>query len=137
MAELLVYNKDNWMDMPSKERPDLTGKENVERKIQEQPFTLEQRIKNLAALEIKYEARDLRGDIIEVREDNAPRGKMEIDSFIFLQVSGLQNAIQYGQRDRDTRKRKYRVDLTGLQPDKDGNIKLTKNQFLNRVENKV
>ena len=145
MAEFLIYNQDNWLDLPSKNRPDLTGKENVERKILEKDYTLAQRIKALALFEMKYEARSRRGDIVESRIDNGPRGKKEEESFAFVQVIGIsqEDGKSYAGPHLDltdqTRpmlihRSKCYIDMTGLILDDNKNVILSSVEFNNRLK---
>ncbi len=147
MAEFLIYDQDNWMDVPSKQRLDLTGHENVERKIlAESGLTIAQRTKKLALHEMKYTARYHRGDIVEARRDGGSRGKSEEASFIFLQVLdiSLEDAKQYAVPDEDLsdptgrpviiKMSKYYVNLTGLILDKHKNVSLTSTEFNSRLK---
>ncbi len=144
MAEFLIYDQDNWMDVPSKQRPDLTGYKNVERKIlEESGLTIEQRTKKLGLHEMKYAAKYQRGDIVEARRDNGPRGRLEEASFLFLQVAGLslEDARAYCVEDGNadliypvSHRRKYYLDRTGLVVDEHKNISLTQAEFNSRLK---
>ncbi len=141
MVEFLIYNKDNWMDVPSKQRPDLIGKENVERKITENlQLSLEQRITESHSVDFKYKARDRRGDIIEVRKIDAPSGRKEPLSFAFIIVPlEFEKAKRlYQQKDRDEKgelihNRKYWIDMTGVVLDAKKEATLTVADFENRI----
>ena len=146
MAEFLIYNKDHWMDIPSKQRSDLTGYKNVEQKIlADSRLTIEQRTKDFYLHEMKYTARYQREDIVEARRDNGPRGKLEEESFIFLQVPGinLKDAKQYIIPDVDLsnpdnpviiKRRKYYVNIAGLMLDEHQNVSLTNADFNSRLK---
>ncbi len=149
MAEFLIYDQDNWMDVPSKDRPDLTGYKNVERKtLKNSKLTIEQRTKNLFINDSLFSSKDRRGDIIEAKQDNAPRGWLEEASFTFVRVQGLslKDAKQYAIPDVDKsdpaypiliHKRKYFIDMTGLTLDLHKNVSLTINQFNSRLKEKT
>ena len=139
MAELLIYNKTHWMEAPSKDRPDLTGYENVQRKINENTqLTLAESTKAIASIERKYNSRYRGGDIVEVRPDNKPRGKLEEDAFLFIKVPSLSmdEAKQYMQAHMDgetmLHRRKYWIDITGLKM----NDTLTIEQWQSRLREK-
>ncbi len=143
MAEFVVFNKMNWMDMPSRVRPDLTGYVNVKRKIEEAagPGIEAQTVRlfELFKMDKKYEMRYQRGDVVEVRRDNGPRGSKEPESFAFISVPiDLATAKQYKQIDRDgddiKHNRKYWIDMTGLVLDKDKQAELTLGEFNNRLK---
>ncbi len=149
MAVLLIFNKDSWMDIPSYQRPDLTGKENVQRKVMDEGLSLEAQTKKLLLLDMKWEARDRPGDIVEVREDAAPRGKMEKFGFVFVSVPGKKrDYLDYGKMDVldgdvKTRtppiiihKRSYWIDMSGIVPNNKSEASLTIGQFQNRVHRK-
>ncbi len=136
MAEFLIYDQDNWMDVPSKDRPDLRGYKNVERKIlEESGLTIERRTEKLGQHDIKYMRRYQRGDPIEARQDSGPRGNKEEASFIFLQVLGLslKDAKVYCAQRIDKR-RSYYIDLTGLVIDEHKTASLSISQFNSRLK---
>ena len=95
MAEFLIYNKKHWMDKPSKDRPDLTGYENVIRKIEEGSLNSLQKDKILNVYNMKYNARHTKGDIVEIREDGSwdktlkNKNSKEPLSFSVIRVEGL------------------------------------------------
>ena len=70
MAELLIYNKEHWMD-------NLT------------PLEVSQRSKDSKHFLEKYNARTQKGDIVEVRKDKAPHTEIEKASFAIIKVPGL------------------------------------------------
>jgi hypothetical protein len=115
MAEFLVYNQEHWMDLPSKERPDLTGFENVKRKIQEnkEGFTPEQVAKKLKLLNDKYNQRYKKGDVVEVKEDGFWRKRKGFGSehFALIHVPGLSGieALKYQEPDQEVSKNPHRV----------------------------
>ena len=125
MAEFLIYKGPHWMDA-------LSPQEVAERVAVHKHF------------QQKYDARYQRGDIVEARPDNGPRGKLEEASFIFLQVSSisLKDAKQYCVPDEDlsdsdnpilTRRRKYYINMIGLTPGEHENIGLTEAGFNSRL----
>ena len=142
MAEFLIYDIDNWMDMPSKDRPELTGHENVQQKIvADSSLSLEQSTLALGHHEIKYVSRYRRGDIVEARRDGGPRGKLEEASFAFLQVPNIilkdGRAYCVPKEDPDplkTKRRGYCVDMTGLVLDSHQNASLTDSEFTARLK---
>ena len=146
MAEFLIYNKDHWMDIPSKDRPDLRGYKNVERKIlEDSALSIEQRTKKLGLHEMKYTARYQRNDFVEARRDNGPRGKLEEASFAFLQVPSinLKDGKQYVVPDVDLsdvdhpfilKRRKHYMNMTGLVLDEHKNVSLTNAEFNSRLK---
>ncbi len=141
MAEFLIYNKDHWMDVPSKDRPDSLGYDNVVRKINEKPMLTANRVKALSLHWTKYTARYRPDDIVEVRESGRPRGKLEPEAFLFIDVPELsfKNAKQYMQAHEDKtdsenpvllHMRIYGIDTTGLSMDDT----LTAAQFISRLK---
>lgn len=144
MAEFLIYNQNNWMDMPSKDRPELTGYENVRQKIMDDSsLSLEQSTMALASHEVKYVSRYQPGDIVEARRDGGLRGKLEEASFAFLQVPSvsLEDGRTYCAPKEDTdplktRRREYYVDMTGLILDSHQNASLTDSEFAVRLKAK-
>ncbi len=142
MAEFLIYNKTHWMDLPSKDFPELIGFENVRQKIMaNEALTLEQSTKALIINQWKYDMRDQPGDIIEVRRDNGPRGSKEAESFAFITVPmELETAKQfvrvYVVNDEVKHKCKYWIDMVGLVLDKDKQAELTLAEFNNRLKAK-
>ena len=150
MAEFLVLNQDHWIDLPSKDRPDLIGKDNVERKILEAPMTIEARTKSLFNLQSKYDARTQKGDIVEVREDGRTPGWLEKESYMFIEVPEMhfEEAKQYmklhteGEKGtigvldtwRILHKCKYWIDMTGLVSDGDSRVTLNKANMLSRIK---
>ena len=128
MAEFLIFDKDHWMDEPSPDRPDLTGYEDVQRRINDEQISSEAKTKKLLRLEQKYDARHQRGDIVEAREDGRPRGKKEPESFAFIRVTmPFAEAKEYMRPLEDVqnegtkseirtllKRRKYRLDMAGI-----------------------
>lgn len=87
MAEFLVFNKENWMDLPSRARPDLIGYENVQRKINEDSrLDSAQKAVKQEAWTIEYNARSQLGDIVEAREDGFGLCGDEPLSFALIKV---------------------------------------------------
>ena len=150
MAEFLIYDQDNWMDVPSKDRPDLTGKENVDRKILEEDLSIEAKTIALGVLQGKYDARYHKGDIVEVREDGAPSGRLEKSGVDFVCVPiAFKDVKQYtmplleegiDSLDPDNpdikRRRKYWLDMAGLIL-VDHEILLTVSEFNFRLKTKT
>ncbi len=147
MAEFLIYDRDNWMDVPSKDRPALTGHENVRQKIMnDSSLSLEQSTMALGFHEMKYTARHQRGDIVEARRDGGPRGKLEEASFAFLQVLSvsLEEARGYCEPKLDllslnetlpvVYRRGHYIDRTGLVFDSHRNVSLTESEFRSRLK---
>ncbi len=142
MAEFLIYNKTHWYDLPSKSTPTLTGYERNHLMIDTNSnFSIAQKIKDKDVLTLKYAARYQKGDIVEARRDGGPRGKLEEEAFIFLQVLGinLKTAKGYCILVEDVfgipvRIQKYFIDMTGLVPDSHKNISLTKSDFNFRLK---
>ncbi len=142
MAEFLIYNKTHWYDLPSKSTPTLTGYERNHFVIDTNSnLSTAQKIEAKDLLTLKYAARHQKGVIVEARRDGGPRGKLEEEAFIFLQVPGihLKDAIQYTSPlisifDIIIRSRKYSIDMTGLVPDSHRNIILTESAFNSRLK---
>ncbi len=149
MAEFLIYNKTHWYDLPSKSTPTLTGYERNQFMIDTNSnLSTAQKIKAKDALTLKYAARQQSGDIVEARRDGGPRGKLEEEAFIFLQIPGinLKDAKKYCVSDKDfigidksvlLYKRKYYMDMTGLIPDSNKNVNLTNSVFDSRLKVKI
>ena len=147
MAEFLIYNRPtDWMDAPSKTSPGMTVYDRNQVMI-DTDFTLttEQKIKNKELLSWKHTARYQGGDIVEARKDNGPRGKLEEESFAFLQVPdvGLKTARGYCVAKTDVvskypipRRRKYYMDMAGLVLDTHKNVSLSGPEFLSRMRTK-
>ena len=136
MAEFLIYNKTHWYDLPSKSTPSLTGYERNQFFVDtDSKLNTAQKIEKKDRLTLRYMGRYQKGDIVEARRDGGPRGKLEEEAFIFLQVSSvnLKDAKQYCISD-STHKRKYFVDLAGLTPDSHKNIDLTESIFNSRLK---
>ena len=124
------------MDLPSKDRPDLIGYENVQRKIMDNGvLSLEQSTAQLVANERNYVSREQRGDVCEARRDGGPRGHLEESSFIFLQVPSVPleegRALCEGTADL---LRSHYVDMTGLILDEHKNASLTDAEFRSRLK---
>ncbi len=135
MAVLLIYDQDNFMDIPSKDNPGLTGYKNVERKILAKDLTIEQKTVELGRNERNYTARHKCNDIVESREEGGPRGSMEWLSYIFLTVDGLsqKDGVRYTEPD-GTYWRGHYVNMTGLIPDKDKNVTISLSEFNSRLK---
>ncbi len=139
MAEFLIYNKTHWYDLPSKSTPSLSGYERNHFVIDiNSKLSTAQKIEAKDHLTLKYAARYQAGDIVEARRDGGPRGKLEEEAFIFLQVPSvnLKNAKQYCISD-STHRRKYFVDMASLIPDSHKNIILTESVFNSRLKVKT
>ncbi len=142
MAEFLIYNKTHWMELPSKNNPSMTGYERNHFVIDNNSsFSTAQKIKAKDLLTLKYNARHQPGDIVEARRDNGPRGKLEEDSYIFLQIPSikLKDAIKYSEplinaSDIMIHRRKYFMDMAGLIPDSHKNVSLTESVFNSRLK---
>ena len=142
MAEFLIYNKNHWMDVPSKDSPELTGYENVQQKIMnDSSLSLEKSTLALGLHEITHERRYRRGDIVEARKDGGHRGKREEASFAFLQVPSvsLEDGKAYCATKEDpdytkARKREHYVYMVGLVLDSHQNATLTDAQFRSRLK---
>ncbi len=142
MAEFLIYNKDHWMDVPSKSRPELTGYENVKQKVlDDSSLSLEQSTLALGHHEIKHERRWQRGDIVEARRDGGPRGRLEEASFAFLQVPSISlkdgKAYCVTKEDPDytkARRREHYIYMVGLILDSHKTAILTDAQFRSRLK---
>lgn len=136
MAEFLIYNKENWMDSPSKQRPDLTGYENVQRKINENSELdgLEKTIQ-LMDLTQDYNVRHQRDDIVERRQDGFGMCGKEPLAFACIKVIEIpfEDAEQYTKPLIDgyikKYERKYSLDITKIILDEKKEAKLTLVQF--------
>ncbi len=142
MAEFLIYNKTHWYDLPSKSTPTLTGYERNHFVIDTNSnLSTAQKIEAKDELTLKYAARYQKGDIVEARWDGRPRGKLEEEAFIFLQVPSikLKDAIGYTVELENASavmvyRRKYFIDMTGLVPDLHKNVSLTESVFNSRLK---
>ena len=142
MAEFLIYNKTHWMDLPSKSTPSLTGYERNHFVIDTaSALSTAQKIEKKDALTLKYNGRYRAGDIVEARRDDGPRGKLEEEAFIFLQVPSvsLKTAKGYyvpleNASGVPVRTRKYFIDMAGLIPDSHKNVSLIKSDFNSRLK---
>ncbi len=142
MAEFLIYNKTHWYELPSKSTPSLTGYERNHFVIDiNSNLSTAQKIEAKDGLTLKYATRYQKGDIVEVRRDDGPRGKLEEEAFIFLQVPSinLKTAKGYCILLKDAsgilvRRRKYYIDMTGLVPDSHKNVGLTESAFNSRLK---
>ena len=142
MAEFLIYNKTHWYDLPSKSTPTLTGYERNHFMIDtDSSLSTAQKIKEKDRLTLKYATRHQTGDIVEARRDGGPRGKLEEEAFVFLQVPSikLKDAIGYTVALENISavvlyRRKYFIDMTGLIPDSRKNVDLTKSVFNSRLK---
>ena len=142
MAVFLIYNKTHWMELPSKNNPSMTGYERNHVMIDTNNFiTTAQKIERKEALNRKYSARYQLEDVVEARRDGGPRGGLEEESFIFLQVPSisLNTAIGYAVSlvsadEVVIRSRKYAIDMAGLIPDLHKNVSLTESAFNSRLK---
>jgi len=119
MAELLIYNKDNWMDLPSKDRPDLTGYENVKRKINLNLNKVKkaQLAKALRLHDEKYAARYQVGDIVEVQEDGFWANRGCGPKFSVVKLPGVsKEKAKYLMESGETLRRKYKA-VAGIAPE--------------------
>ncbi len=141
MTEFLVYNKTHWMELPSKDFPELIGYENVRQKIMaNEALTLEQSTKALYLHERKFISRYRPGDIVEVRKDGAPRGRLEKGVVDFIRIPiAFEDATQYMKRHMDgeilLHRRMYQIDMTGIVLS-DHEALLTVAEFNNRLKAK-
>ena len=143
MAQLLIFNIPiHWMDRPSKNNPGMTGLERNHMVIDiDSKLSTVQKIEKKDQLTQKYNSINQPGDIVEARRDGAPRGKLEEEAFIFLQVPSISLKVAKGYcvplvntSGVPIRKRKYFVDMTGLIPDSHKNVTLTKSAFNSRLK---
>ncbi len=128
MAELLIYNKDHWMDA-------LT------------PLEVDAMDKQHKGFKAKYSRRTQRGDIIEVREDGSPITDKELQNFLVIQVPGIKKKdVSYlaeplgdfsdPYKPIITKKYKYKLDKDLLSTDmktkfeKNTNMTMTETQFM-------
>lgn len=121
MAEFLIFNKENWMDVPSKQRPDLIGYENVQRKIDENgSLNITQKEKAQINITNKYNARSRPGDIVEARQNGFGLCGDEPLSFALIKVPpmSLEDAKRYEGILRDEPRVKYNhkcsLDMSGI-----------------------
>ena len=133
------------MDRPSKSNPGMTGLERNHFVIDtDYKLSVAQKIKKKDELTNKYNNQYQPGDIVEARRDGGPRGKLEEESFIFLQVPEISLKVGKGYcvtlenaSGVSIRKRKYFIDTTGLIPDSHKNIALTESAFNSRLKAKT
>lgn len=143
MTEFLIYDQENRMDLPSKSQPHLNGYEKVRQGIQNNTkLTDFERAMNLILFDHKYDTRDQRDDIIEVREAGRKRGDQEEKSFKFVRVPmEFKDAKKYKQKHMDgetkLHKRRFKLDTTGLVFDEHNTADLSVTQFLLRAEDKA
>lgn len=99
MAEFLVYNKEHWMDLPSKDQPEKTGYENVIDKINNSNYSSSAKTLALFNFIEKYNARSQKGDIIERRKDGIGMVGKELLSFALIKVpeKTYESAKQYAK----------------------------------------
>ncbi len=141
MAEFLIYNKTHWMDLPSKDRPDLLGYDNVTQKINEGPMLAADRSKALANHWHGYTSRYRPGDIVDVRKDGAPSGRLEKTGVDFISVPmTFANAKHFMEPllDGESTKyrRRYQIDMAGVVLT-DHEATLTLAEFNNRLKVKT
>ena len=143
MAEFLIYDQVNWMDKPSKERPDLIGYENVKRKIHMKQLSIENKTMALVNIDRKYNARYVSDNISEVRHDGTGMTNMEKFSFKlvcapsipFVNVNGLGNNKE-DSNERVLKRASYSLNTAGLTFDKDKTVVIDEAIFNSRlVEN--
>ncbi len=142
MAEFLIYNMIHWTDLPSKNNPGMTGLERNHMVIDtDSKLSTVQKIVKKDQLTQKYNSRNLPGDIVEARRDGGPRGKLEEEAFIFLQVPEISLKVGKGycvplenSSGVPVRKRKYFVDMAGLVADLHKNVALTESVFNSRLK---
>ena len=110
MAELLIYNKINWMDEPERQE------------------RVEQLKKDDSKFQAKYEARYQKGDIIEVRPDGywlkrgfnknafcvVCRENVAKNDMDYLSGSFLEEFIHPDVSRKTLRKRKYNIDIDSI-----------------------
>lgn len=138
MAVLLIYNKIHWMELPSKLSPSKTGYERNNLVIEaDSKLSTAQKITSKEKLTEKYNGRYVKGDIVEARESNQLRGKLEKDSFIFLDIPDLdfKTANDYSGN-KGIYNSGFNVDLLGLTADKNKNIILNRTEFNSRLTEK-
>ena len=143
MVELLIYNQLHWMDLPSKGNPGMTGYERRDALIDtDSMLTTQQKIEKKLALTVKHNARFQPGDIVEARRDGRPRGKLEEESFAFLQIPiTLKEAVGYTVSDMDSSNppvllhtRRFSIDMTGLVLDSHKSAALNESTFQSRLK---
>jgi len=142
MAEFLVYNKTHWTELPSKSQPELTGYQRSRQQIVESNMLGLDKTKALMVHDAQYNVRYQRGDIVEVRKDGGPRGRLEPESFVFIQVSiPFEEAKKYMQAHEDStvlyHRRKYWIDLTGITFDKNKTAALNAKHFNERLRERI
>ena len=143
MAEFLVYNKDNWMDVISKDRPDLTGKEKVLRKINDDSeLNSAEKTAEVFYHTATYNARSQIGDIVEVRENGVGMVGKELQSYALIKVpSILVNKNQYEGSMMDGYMIKYHhrfsLDMSKITLDINKEANLTITQFNNLLTEKI
>ena len=90
MADFLIMDKPNWREIPSKERPELTGHENVVRKISEDDnLSSGEKAGKLILEGRKYDGRYRLNDIVQVRPHGFGMCGEEPLSFKILRVDGV------------------------------------------------
>lgn len=148
MTEVFIFNKQPWRDAPSKDRPDLTGQENVIRKLNENSkLSITQRTKNLIIEEQHHEAQDRPGDIVEIREYGAPGGSSEGNSWAKIIVDmdsavakRSYEGVHWDYTDPKfpvyKHKRGFWLDTTGLVLSYDKPIELSVADFISRLRAK-
>ena len=131
----LDFAVNNWVNLSTERKANIINwADDVIDKI---PVSVVQELKN--TLTIKHTGRYQQGDIVEAREDNAPRGSKEETAFIFLSISDLTFATgkQYaGAAPNSIYMCDYRIDLTGLTPDVNSTIILNRSEALPRLVTK-
>lgn len=142
MAEFLIYNKTHWLDLPSKSNPSMTGYERNHIMIDtDYKLSTLEKIEKKDVLTRKFNRRYQPKDIVEVREDGKPRGKLEPETFLFLQIPMiLKQAKIYMEPLKvdgsTTRRRKYWIDISGIVFDENKTASLSHNEFNSRIRTK-
>ncbi len=137
MAEFFVFNEMNWRDVPSKDRPDLLGYDYRVLQINDKPMLTADRLKMLAIEWQRYVGRCQPEDIVEVRRDGSPGGRME-NSFVSIKVpiafdsKYMEPLWENAEKSVYKYKQQYKIDLTGL--DKSKKISLTVAEFNDRLK---
>lgn len=152
MVKLLIKNKVNWLELPSKLEPDKTGYErNIGVIDRDTKLTDLQKEEKKLHLTRKNNAKEVIGDIIEVRRVDAKMIGLESDSFLLISVDGLDykkakeiyevpvlyEPIEGFEKRIVKFTRKYNLNIAGiiLNKEKEGALNLV--EFQNRLEVKL
>jgi hypothetical protein len=139
MAKFVIYNKTHWMDLPSKSEPGKTGFERNEAIIQSKPFSSEEKVYQLLKLQDKHNAIEIKGDILEIKPDDYKINGKEKLSFVVISVPEIsyENALLYQEPLRDgnimKKRRKYNLDIQGINFNNDGEATLKLETFIGRL----